>query len=64
MKQLVTTFMQIGAYFLTPEDSRDTVYRSPLPPYIRQLPYYIGQLKLVFWIGMSLLASGVISMLQ
>ncbi|GAK59120.1 hypothetical protein U27_06096 [Candidatus Vecturithrix granuli] len=64
MKQQVTTFMQIGAYFLTPEDSRDTVYRSPLPPYTQQLPHYIERLKLVFWIGMALLASGLISMLQ
>lgn len=64
MKQQAIKFMQIGAYFLTPEDSRDTVYRSPLPPYTRQLPHYIGQFKVVFWIGMALLASGVISMLQ
>ena len=57
-------WITIAAYFLTPEDSRDTVYREPVSAHIEYLPENAGKIKTGVWIVFGMLIALLISRLQ
>jgi hypothetical protein len=57
-------WLVIVKYFMTPEDSRDTVYTEPLSEHPEFLSQRIKNIKLGFWILLALLFAYLVSTLQ
>lgn len=63
MKNTMPMWMATLLYLITPEDSSDTTYREPVSRYLQAIPRYAQDLKPMFWIGMAIVTSIVISSL-